>query len=429
MRRIGIFLLGTLLLCLAMNARQWHHPNLADFQVYDAAAELVHEHNSVHIYDGADSGAVFDLKFVDTQAPLGQAARRLGIPRVRLYIYPPILADLVLPLSFVSAATAGKLWLAINVVSLFAIAALMVRLLGLPWFGLGSLAVLVGLFSMYATGMCLLWGQITVVLLLLWLAGIAFYMRGWHAASALVFALATVIKLTPLIIVVPLLLWREWAWLRAYAGFLVGFTVLMLLVNTPASLTDYVFHVMPSMSGGGIPNFENKSLLSCLQLLYVTFHHGNPLSVATPIPHWVVTLGKALSLAVMVLAVAWVARLGRSMAAHDRRMTLALFALLSVCVAPISWKHAYIAAFLPLCLLWAEAFRQRASNLRLAVLTFCSIELGSFFFDQVLAKAVHGPLFGLLCSVAPATGIVLVLYRLRQMQPLAGTQPGPLQAA
>ena len=420
MGRTGAAFLLALLLCLGMTARQVARPNLADFQVYDAAAELVHQHHSVHMYDGADSEPVFQLKFADPASPFGQAAQRLGIPRVRLYIYPPILADLVLPFAFVSAAAAGKLWLLLNVAAILLTAWLMARDLNLRWNSLGAPAVLAGLLALFATGMCLIWGQVTLVLLLLWMCGIYFYRRGWYAASAVVLALATAIKLTPLLVIVPFFIWREWKWLRAYSVALLACFALMALVNQPASLTDYFLHVMPTMSGGGIPDLQNKSIPSAVQLLWVTLHGGNPNPVTMAIPTWVAAIGKALSLLFVALAMLAVYRLGAAMRMVDRRMTLALFALLSACVAPISWKHAYVVAFLPLCYLWADAFRAKLSGFQLAFLTFCSIELGSFFFDSVAVKATHGVPLGLLSFLAPATGVLLVFYTFSQMRPVRG---------
>lgn len=414
--RAKVSFLLVLLVCLIAAARQVHRPNLADFQVYDAAAELVHEGQSVHMYDGADDEAVFQLKFAPDGSRFARAAQRIGANPVRLYIYPPILADMVLPLAFVSAATAGKLWLAINFVALLVTAWLMIRLLELrPW-SAGAAAVLVGLFALYSTGMCLIWGQITILLLLLWMSGIYFYRRGWHAASAVVLALATAIKLTPLLVIVPFLIWREWKWLRGYVIALLVFFGAMCAINTPASLTDYVFHVMPSMSGGGIPDFENKSLLAAAQLFYVTLHGGNPKPVTMAIPKFVATIGKVFSLGIVLLALGWVYRLSAAMRMADRTMTLALFALLSVCVAPISWKHAYVVVFLVLAILWAEALRKEFSGWYLALLSFCSIELGSFVFDSVAVKVTHGVLEGALSFLAPVAGIVLVFATFARMK-------------
>ncbi len=410
-----------------MNARQAHKPNLADFQVYDAAAELVHEHNSVHMYDGADDEPVFQLKFANATSPFGEAARHLGIAQVRLYIYPPILADLVLPFAFVSGATAGKLWLLCNIIALFLIAYLMVRDLELRWNGPGAAAVFIGLLSLFATGMCLIWGQVTLMLLLLWMAGIYFYRRGWYAASAFALALATAIKLTPLLIIVPFLIWREWKWLRAYVGSVILLFAAMAVINTPASLTDYFVHVMPSMAGGGVPDLENKSILASTQLVWVALHHGNLKTVTMAVPTYVASIGKVVSLALVAFALALVFRLGTRMQMADRRVTLALFALLSACIAPISWKHAYVVAFLPLAYLWADAFRRRLSTLHLVALTLCSIEIGSFFFDAVVVKVTHGVLLGLLSALGPAAGIALVFYTFLHMRGAAApplNEPG-----
>ncbi|HEY0786658.1 MAG TPA: glycosyltransferase 87 family protein [Acidobacteriaceae bacterium] len=417
MRRAKLAFLLALVVCLGLQARQVHRPNLADFEVYDAAAELVHQHHSPDMYDDADDEAVFQLKFVGPQRPLALAANRLGIARVRLYIYPPILADMLLPLVFVSGATAGKLWLLLNLAALLGTAALMVRTLDLPWASAGAAAVFAGLFALFSTVFCLEWGQVTILLLLLWMATIFLYARGRYAASAAAMALATAIKLTPLVVVVPFFVWKEWKWLRAYVAFLLLAFGLMCVVNTPASLADYIFHVMPSMSNGGIPDAENKSLLASVQLLYLTLHGASTHPVTLAVPKLVETVGKGLSLGLVLLAMLLVYRLGATMRMADRRITLALFALLSACVAPISWKHAYIVVFLALSLLWAEALRTRVSTAWLVLLTFSSIELGSFVFDSLIGKATHGVLFGLLSFLAPVTGVVLVLWRLLQMRP------------
>ncbi len=416
MQRTKAAFLLTLILCFGMTFRQFHRTEFADFQVYDAAAEVVHEGKSVHMYDDADTGALFELKFVNPALPLAQAANHIGIDRVRLYIYPPILADILLPLTFVPAITAAKLWLAFNLLALVLTALLLARMLGAAWFSLQSLLLTIGVFLLFSTGMALLWGQITVLLLLLWAFGMFAYQRGWQGASAFVFALATLIKLTPLLVVAPFFFWREWRWLRAYAVSLAALVGLVCLLNTPASLTDYFVHVIPSMSGGGTPDLENKSLLSSMQLLYVGLHGGVVKHVAIPTPPVLVSAAKAVALALLFIALALVARLGRHMVFADRRMTLALFALLSVCVAPISWKHAYVVALLPLALLWAEAFRKQVTTTALLLLTFCSVELGSFFFDSVAVKLTHGTLLGMLAFLAPGTGIVLSLVLLARMR-------------
>ena len=409
-----------LLFCVALGARQIHKPNLADFYVYDAAAELVHEHQSAHLYDDANTGADFELKFVNPATVLGQAARHIGVDQVRLYIYPPILADLLLPLSFVSASVAGKLWLLINFAALLAIAVLMMRVLNLRPGSLGALALVVGLCAMYSTIFCLEWGQVTILLLLLWTLSISCYQRGRPAASALALGLATVVKLTPLLVVLPFLIWKDWKWLRAYALSIAALVLVICVINKPASLQDYFFHVMPSMSKGGTPDFENKSFLSSAELLFLTAKGASLRPVTVAIPKVIQTATKAGSLLIVLLAAATLVPKAASLRMYDRLITLAFFALLSACVAPISWKHAYVVAFLGLALLWAETLRSEVLHAKvstgyLLLLTFCSMELGTFFFDSVIAKLTHGVLWALLSFLAPTTGIVLVFAGLARM--------------
>ncbi len=164
---------------------------MEDFEVYDTAATLVHEHQSVHLYDDADTGADPQLKIASPNTVFAQTASRLGVPKVRLYVYPPLLADLVVPFTFLPLATASKLWLLTNFAALLAIAFLMLKVLQLPWRSTGAVAVLLALLALFSTSECLVWGQITIFLLLLWTCGIYFYLRGWFAASGFVFALAT----------------------------------------------------------------------------------------------------------------------------------------------------------------------------------------------------------------------------------------------
>ncbi len=333
-----------------------------------------------------------------------------------MYIYPPILADLVLPLTFLRGRTAGELWVVINLLALGGTAFLTARLLGVRPVSLPGAALLVGLLLLYSTVFCLIWGQVTILLLLLWAAGMLFYQRGWHAASAFVFALATAIKLTPLVVVAPMLLWREWRWLRQYSVFLVALTALMVVINGPAPLADYIFHVMPSMAAAGTSDFENKSLLSSVQLLYAALH-GNSLKTATPAaPHGIIIAAKVSALALGGLTLLLVWRLGRAMTVADRLLSLSFFGLLSVCIAPISWKHAYIVAYLPLALMWAKAFRQQLSLPALSLLTLASIELGSFFFDAVATKIFHGVPLGLLSFLCPGTGVLLGLWQIAKMR-------------
>ena len=406
-----------LLLCIAMTVHQVHRPNLADFQVYDTAAELVLHGQSRHIYDDADTGIDPQLRFSAPDTAYAQMAQRHGIDRIRLYVYPPILADLLVPLAFFPAGAAAKLWLVLNLAALLVVVWLMAGIVGAPVAGRGGAMLAIGLLSLFATGMCLIWGQITIMLLLLWTAGLYAYARGFKGVSAFMLALATAIKLTPLLVVVPFLVWRDWKWLGAYTLSVLSMIVAMLAANGSA-LLDYVRHVMPSMSGG-VPNLENKSLVSSVELIYVALHGGAVKHETLLVPPNVLLLAKLLSLLAAAAVLLLLVRAGRALPLRGRTLTIALIALVSTCVSPVSWKHAYVVEFLPLALLWAEALRSRLSAAELTLLTVCSIGLGSLFVDSVAGKLLHGLPLAVESLFTPGCGVILAIYFLAKRRPLA----------
>ncbi len=416
MRAVQAALGSVLLLCFALTLHVVHHlanraDFQADFQVYQTAAALVLHGEAPHIYDEADNGSDPQLKFAHPGSTYTEAAQQLGIPRVRLYVYPPVLADLLVPLAAVRAEIAEPIWIALNLAMLGLTAWMLASLLAIPLPSAGGFALIIGVFFLPPIGMCLLWGQITLLLLLLWAVGLFAYARGEKELSALALALATAIKLTPLLVLAPLLIWRDWRWVRGYALALAGIFVAVCLVNHPALLHDYFAHVMPSMSRG-IPNTENKSLVSFVQLFYVALHGVRVTPVATPtmpIPQAVVSAAKLLALLTTLVVIAMLVRAGATLATGGRVLVLALLALVSACVSPVSWRHAYVVEVLPLALLWAHALRHRPSRTELAVLTVCSLELGSFLFDLISEHAGHG-LLTIEPLLAPLAGIVLTLF-------------------
>ena len=131
-----------LLICIAITLHQAHKPNFADFRVYETAAALVDQGKSPHIYDDADDGRDPQERWADATTVFAQAAQALGIERVRLYVYPPVLADLMTPFGLAQTRTAGRLWLAANMVALLLVVGLVCRLLNLNLFSVPSVVVL-----------------------------------------------------------------------------------------------------------------------------------------------------------------------------------------------------------------------------------------------------------------------------------------------
>ena len=412
---LGLVLL-MLLLPVASHLRKT--ATLSDFKVYYTAALLARGHGGAAIYDGADTGVDPQFRFAAPGSRFARAAASAGVGETRLYVYPPTLADLLIPLTGLSLGNASRLWMALNYGCVLAGAWLIVQLVRVPVWSVAGTVVLLGVATAVPTSLALYWGQITLFLLVLWGLGIACYARGWRTASAMVLALATAIKLTPVLIVLPLLLWRDWRWLRGFAGALLAVLLATVAINSPGALVDYVRHVLPGMSGG-FAHAENSSIASAAQIVWIAAHGGSLATLTMPVPPGVLTGAKGLSVALLLAAAVPVARLGPAMTTPDRVLTLALFAMLTTPLSPVSWLHAYVVSLVGLCLLWAEALRCPISNGWLVMLTLCTIELTSFtsrFLDlPAFSGSRHEVGVALMFCLIPAATLVLVLGRLYRM--------------
>jgi hypothetical protein len=423
-QKARIALILVLIPCILPRLR---HPfitgDLVDFGPYYTAATLARDHQGIGIYSGADTGLDPQNVLADSSTLFAKTASRIGVQRPFLYLYPPILADMLIPLTFFPFGTARTIWVVLNYAMLPLTSLFIVRLLNLRLISWGSLIVLTVLYSFSPVIQCINMGQVSILLLLLWASGTLFHVKGWHVASGFAFALAAAIKLTPLIVVLPLLLLKEWKTLRAFFISLLFLAAVTCFINTPASLTDYFVRVVPPMSRG-ILTVINISTSASVERLYVALHHGviSP-AVTNQIPAALIWLGKGLDAVILCVAGLLIYSRGHAIGTADRTIALALFAVLSVCVAPVSWQHGCTLCFLALSLLWVEALREPKSNLYLIILIFGTItqttSLNEFAYRNLDGHAARPILAALLLSVTPIGGIVLVLTRLvaiRQFQ-------------
>jgi hypothetical protein len=397
-------------------------PDQVDFRVYLTAAELVREHKGAEIYSDADTGQNPQMRFATVGSTFQQTAARIGIPAVRLYVYPPTLADLLVPFTFLSVQHASDAWLTFNILTILGAAMLISWMLYDTVFHLACIGFFFGILMFRANGWGFIQGQISSVLVLLWTAGIVCYVKGFKRASAAVFALATAIKLTPLLVLLPFLVWREGRWVRWFALSLSAICLILCLINGPQSLLDYTLHVMPPMSAGFI-SASNVSLPSGLQQLYLGMTGGNFIAEYAIVPRAVVLGSKLIAAAVMLMALIGIYRLGPLRSAMDRAKILALIALLSLYCSPVAWRSAYGIVFLAALFLWKEAFERPVSKLELLLLVLCTLEF-SFFFDTFFLRFTHGVLLSATALLAPASGCLLIFYTLRKMR-LSEHDPHP----
>jgi hypothetical protein len=385
-------------------------PDQVDFKVYLTAAQLVREHKGVAIYNDADTGQNPQMRFATPGSTFQQTAASIGIAKVRLYVYPPTLADLLVPFTFLSLEYASDVWLALNFLTILGAAMLVTWMLYDTVFHLACIGFFFGILCFRANGWSFGEGQISSVLVLLWTAGIVCYIKGYKRTSAAVFALATALKLTPLMVLFPFLIWREGRWVRWFALSFAAICLILCLVNGPQTLLDYTFHVMPPMSKGFL-SLSNVTLPSGLQQLYLGLTGKNFLAEDAVIPHSVVLGSKLIAGAIMLLTLVGIYRLGPLRSLMERGKLLALVALLSLYCSPIAWRSAYGIVFLAALFLWKDAVERGISRLELLFLALCTLEF-SFFFDTFFLRFTHGVLLSATALLAPASGCILILYTL-----------------
>ncbi len=407
----------TLFLLLMLAGSEWSKgldvQDQVDFKVYLTAAQLVREHKGVEIYNDADTGQNPQMRFATAGSTFQQTAARLGIPAVRLYVYPPTLADLLVPFTFLSLQHASDAWFTFNILAIFGAAMLVTWMLYDTAFHIACIGFFFGILCFRANWWGFGEGQIASVLVLLWTAGIVCYVKGFTRTSATVFALAASIKLTPLLVLLPFLVWHEWRWVRWFFLSLAVICVILCLVNGPQSLLDYTLHVMPPMSAGFV-SASNVSLPSGLQQLYLGLTGKDFMAEYAIVPHVVVLASKVVAGAVMLTSLVGIYRLGPLRSIMDRGKILALIALLSLYCSPVAWRSAYGIVFLAALFLWREAFERGASKLELMLMVICTLEF-SFFFDTFFLRFAHGALLSATALLAPVSGCLLILYTLRQM--------------
>ncbi len=323
---------------------------------------------------------------------------------------------MLIPVAQFPFTTAGNIWTIFNYLSLPLTALCIVGILKLRWLSLGSLIVLVAVFSYSPVFQGIAMGQVSVLLLLLWACGTYFYTKGWYVASSFAFALATAIKLTPLIVIIPLLILKDWKMLRWFAVSLAFLAGVMCLINTPFSLVDYFGHVVPPMSRG-ILLLTNVSISAAMERLFLAISQGSITSPATDhLSAILILAGKAVAAAILCVACVLTFNRSREMKISDRAMTLALFAVLSACIAPVSWQHGYSVCLLALCLLWAKAVREPIANWHLITLSLCTLalttQINRFVYDSVERNVTYPITDSFVLLLTPVAGIVLVLIGL-----------------
>ena len=204
---------------------------------------------------------------LNAEAPPGSswavAAKRWGAPFAAPFIYPPLLAVLLRPLAALSFGHAYVVWCAV----MLGCTVLGVALAGRTGRMLhGYMVPLAGVafFSYYPMLDGLLFGQCDNLIFVL-LASCFFLLTcGRSGLSALCFAAAALVKLTPLLALPVFIFHRKWRWLLAYAAWTAVLTGLSIFGAGWEVNRQFWVDVLPHL-GCGAPIVSNTSVVAFVQ--------------------------------------------------------------------------------------------------------------------------------------------------------------------
>lgn len=200
-----------------LDAREWGG---ADFTAYYTAAQLIK--TGISPYD---------------EAAFGREGQSLGFRNDRPYIYPPLLAIGVTPLTLLPPRQAAALWFLLNVALLYTSAMLMARTLGLQKKKVAVLSLLLAALTFYPAVFSIFVGQANVLLLALLVLAWYGAKRGSDVLVGATIAAASLIKIFPFCIALYCL------WKGRYRSFLSTVAALVILIGFSTAVVGLGAHV------------------------------------------------------------------------------------------------------------------------------------------------------------------------------------------
>lgn len=318
-----------------------------DFDAYYTAALVLRERE-----DPYERSAAF-IRENENRALIAAATRAGTIhshdayEHVHPYIYPPILAFLLIPLSFASNDVAESVWLLFNVGLVAASLVVLARACRLapgPYLALGVVLAL----GFHAVGETLALGQVNVLVAFLVFAAIARFLGGHTASSSALLALSIAIKLQPALLLGYFLLIRRFRYVAACLAWVVVLHVPVVLWLGPDPFLTFFRDVMPHLTAGVSVNINQSLPALVMRLADVLGVAGSPAVV------WVT---RAAAVAVLAATVSLM-----RLAEPDHLYNLGLATVALLIISPVTWNSHLVMLLLPLfyVLKAIEAGRVRA---------------------------------------------------------------------
>jgi hypothetical protein len=419
-----------MLLMLGSQLQRFHHdyrnevrsfadqseiPN--DFPPYYVAAQIARGPGDHRLYYPPKESSSTLLAVIPRETPWGQKAEADGFKPTMAFIYPPFAALLLQPLGRYPWPLSLFLWrIALTAMVLMSIY-LAVRLVtpqptqtrgaeintGVKNQFLSFVLIGAAVMFFFPFTETIFQGQIDPIILLSWIAGVYLLKSNRPVWSSLCLAVGTLVKVSPVIVIGVFLLRRQWKWLISYAMWctvLLGISIWHLGWQNHLVWLEQVF---PALSHG-VPYFANKSIAA---IIYEIYLWRVPLDFDFQIPSILFRLVSVLNLAIYLgtLFYFWKKNPKTTAIVYE----LIVLALVALVISPVTWRHHFLLALLPLIYLWLCS---RDDWREWLVLAAATLAMGLVFLD-FLVTAVRQPIFDLLLSaILPALTMLLFFVSL-----------------
>jgi len=399
-RIVAVIVIFTLLLGV-YTAERWHHQQLPfnNFYIYYTAADFVRTNETIHIYDVIDPGTNPQIIFGEHNTIWGQRMISFGISRTSLYLYPPTLADLMVPLTLLPPSAALIVWNVLGILMIVGVSVALTKVLDMNFFG-STLWVTAFVLLFRPTLNTFHWGQVTILIMFLLTIGFSLYIYGYKNIAALLFVLAIAIKLYPIIVIFPIIIWRDWKFLRSLAIWGILLCLGLWAVNGSDALNLYFLHQLPAMSGGELGGegaiYNNRSLGN----IFYTYLGGTHPVVSSRTIDWLYKMVSAL----ILCYAGWLSRFkpGENLTYLRQFEIGMMFLLFMCCLSPYSWLYNWALSAPVLVIFFKRAWDGRMDIVETVLLIAFLLSLSTSKFNMPM--------------VTPILGVILGLYALYRMR-------------
>lgn len=342
-----------------------------DFTAYYVAGKLIRAGDAERMYGTQEEFQQQADRFgVTGPAAEGDRDGRIGgNDSVEPFLYPPVAAVLLLPVTLLPLGAAKVVFLLLNLVAQFAAIAILFADRAPPRRRVLTVAGWVLVLALFPFFWGLYLGQANSLVFLACALALRQARRGDQVGGGALIAVAALLKVFPVVLLGLLLLKRQYRAVAASVATMAVLSLLSLPVVGLATFRRFFTEVIPEITSRVEPFVRNQGISGTLHRLLTDNPYVRPLVDSPALAR---ALGTALSLVAVVLVVWGTRRVALDRTAPRRfELEWGIWLAAAVLVSSISWEHYSVFllfTWLPLGeLLLSSDLRRRRNQVLLAV--------------------------------------------------------------